>query len=482
PDLRLLVDGKEVPIDYFVEVADGQSAPPPPLAAGAAPPAASAPPLPPPAAEDGSGGGVGSSYVVFVDDVFAIGKHRDMVLQQIERDLSLLGPQDRMAVVSFDGKRTALLSGWSGDPASLKLALEAAIHRRAGGGMVLARRRSAQSEEVEEARVLENSGKADMIAMLPSSQVWTAQSYADSVGWTASAAAAVLRGLPHPPGRKVMMLLAGGWPWTGDPRVLAPLVQTANLLGYTLYPINVPGMDAILGAAFDMSEPGPTPQPAFLSNSWQLGAEGALKALAKATGGTVALNREDAFRRVVADTRSFYWLGFSPVWKADDHGHAVRVEVRRPGLQVRSRSGYSDVSTRTAGAMRAESLLLMGGAAADRRLAVELGEPAHPKARGGTLELPISLALPVESLTFVPTGGVYRAEANLSLATLDKRGGRATLPDVRLRLRLPAAPAAGAFARYRTTVKLRRAPQRLVLSVQDAASGAMLWDEVEVRP
>src|SRR6202035_4880315 len=298
PDLRLLVDGKEVPIDYFVEVADGQSAPPPPLAAGAAPPAASAPPLPPPAAEDGSGGGVGSSYVVFVDDVFAIGKHRDMVLQQIERDLSLLGPQDRMAVVSFDGKRTALLSGWSGDPASLKLALEAAIHRRAGGGMVLARRRSAQSEEVEEARVLENSGKADMIAMLPSSQVWTAQSYADSVGWTASAAAAVLRGLPRPPGRKVMMLLAGGWPWTGDPRrrcaawvawrappgaaalrplprppgrkvmmllaggwpwtgdprVLAPLVQTANLLGYTLYPINVPGMDAILGAAFDMSE------------------------------------------------------------------------------------------------------------------------------------------------------------------------------------------------------------------------------------
>jgi hypothetical protein len=76
-----------------------------------------------------------------------------------------------------------------------------------------------------------------------------------------AAASSALRGFANPPGRKVFVMLAGGWPYDpvqyaindynrtvletqlkrGD-ELLAPLVGTANQLGYTIYAVDVPGL------------------------------------------------------------------------------------------------------------------------------------------------------------------------------------------------------------------------------------------------
>ena len=70
----------------------------------------------------------------------------------------------------------------------------------------------------------------------------------------------------------------------------------------------------------------------------------AMDHFARATGGHVVIPASNAvFRDVVADTASYYWLGFTPAWKADDRRHQVTVEIRRPGLPVRSRSGFSNI-------------------------------------------------------------------------------------------------------------------------------------------
>src|SRR5262249_57670617 len=71
---------------------------------------------------------VGTSYLVFVDDSFSVVQDRNTVLQRLAADLSLLGPEDRMAVVAFDGRKLVPLSAWSGDRA----ALPAALSRAAG--------------------------------------------------------------------------------------------------------------------------------------------------------------------------------------------------------------------------------------------------------------------------------------------------------------------------------------------------------------
>src|SRR6201999_2766810 len=58
------------------------------------------------------------------------------------------------------------------------------------------------------------------------------------LGRTATAAAAALRGFEAPPGRKVMMMLSGAWSLSVAPRLYGPLVEAANRLGYTVYPVD----------------------------------------------------------------------------------------------------------------------------------------------------------------------------------------------------------------------------------------------------
>ena len=159
-DFLLRVDGVEVPVDRFAEVVDGT---------------------------------VGRSYLVFVDESLSVAVQRDLVLWEIERDLDRLGPEDRMAVVVFDGDRLHRLADWTGDREALAAALAEARKRPARPGVA----RSAMDEASE-----------------------------------------ALRSLPAPPGRKAMLVLSGGWP--AEPSL--QLVRDANRLGYTLYPVDVPSL------------------------------------------------------------------------------------------------------------------------------------------------------------------------------------------------------------------------------------------------
>src|SRR5918999_2149876 len=124
-DFRLLVDGKEVPIEYFSEIQEGRS-------------------VTAPAAEEGPGtaagvqsvapeGVVGTYYLVFVDDYFSIASLRNEVLKALKADLARLGPEDRMAVVAYDGGRLAPLPDWSGARSDLDRALDQAMARTARG-------------------------------------------------------------------------------------------------------------------------------------------------------------------------------------------------------------------------------------------------------------------------------------------------------------------------------------------------------------
>src|SRR5262249_14910229 len=96
----------------------------------------------------------GRSLLVFIDDLFSIGKQRDRMLDALERDLKILQPEDRMAIVAFFGGRVDVLSGWTSDRA----ALEAARKRPSTGKQALAERR----EKIEDAMlVAEALGASD---------------------------------------------------------------------------------------------------------------------------------------------------------------------------------------------------------------------------------------------------------------------------------------------------------------------------------
>jgi VWFA-related protein len=247
-DFKLLVDGREERVDYFAEVAEGQAAPPAPaIPEPAAPVAAttvpSAPPSPPSVA---AGGRVGTSYLVFVDEAFAVSSQRDAALSTLERDLALLGPGDRMAIVAYNGHGLTLLSPWSGDAAALRKAFAAAAKRKTWGARIVADRRGGRRSDAIDVQDLYIDTDLLGVNGYGLNQIWDMEQHASGVGRAATAAADALRGMPLPSGRRVMMVLAGGWPWDGDPRALRPLTSAANLLGYTLYPVHVAGYDPLM--------------------------------------------------------------------------------------------------------------------------------------------------------------------------------------------------------------------------------------------
>ena len=102
-DFALKVDGAEVPIQYFTEVRGGDAIEGPP----------DAPVMVPGVPQLAPGTPVGTSYLVFIDDFYPLARDRDLVIEKLSADLGRLRPEDRMAVVAYDGLQLEMLSSWS---------------------------------------------------------------------------------------------------------------------------------------------------------------------------------------------------------------------------------------------------------------------------------------------------------------------------------------------------------------------------------
>ena len=283
----------------------------------------------------------------------------------------------------------------------------------------------------------------------------------DQLERSVDAAIATLRGFADPPGRKAMLLLSGGWPYNpaeytvndydadfvdvvsagADPQIpvgrelYGTLANAANLLGYTLYPVDVPGMvrdsrDASVGA--------PTNEQAGSVGGLfprELQSHASLEYLAQETGGEALINsrRDEAFERVTADTRSYYWLGFTPTRTQDDKPHKIEVESLRPGLEVRSREGFLDFSKPKELTMMVESALLFGSPPSTTPLELKFGSPK--KAGGGKMNVPLEVGIPMESITMIQAGGQYAADLELRISVMDHNGGRSDTPVSKIEIR-----------------------------------------------
>ena len=473
-DFVLEVDGHAVPIEYFAEMDGGRAASP--ATADAAPPPAPSQAL------------VGRSLLVFIDDLFSTAKQRDRMLEALERDLKILQPEDRMAIVAFFSDRVDVLSGWTGDRAVLAAALQAARKRPAGGNKALAERREKIEDDalVREALAASDpDGGGDESSFSGAPGITDVLSVRMDDGMPAltsrlnklsRAAIAAMNALTPPAGRRTLLVFSGGWPSAGFP---IPLALAASRLGYTVYPVDVQGVDTTLAvndASFTQSQ-----TDGSISSPLQRESQYGMELLARITGGRAILNTAGltALGRVMEDTSSYYSLGFAPKRKADDRYHPVRVKVRRTGLKVRSQRGFADLSHATQATMAAQGILMVGGDARTKRLVIEIA-PQSQQAR--TFEAEVTVAIPLADLTPVEQGGKWRVEATLTTATMDKTSSFSGLTEVPLHLTLPEKPAPDAVARYHVKMKLRRIQQRLIVTVRDPLGGGAVWGETEIKP
>lgn len=490
-DFELKVDGVEVPIEYFTEVLGGSALQPGAAATGTLPALAPGEP-------------VGTSYLVFLDEYFSRAVDRDRILEGLIEQLPLLGQNDRMAIVAFDGRQLEMLSTWSQSTETLERVLKRAKDRPARG-----LQRDAELRGFEATRDLRDFNRftdlrttlSTLDTQLDIEERQHVDQLVSQLRRTVLAATSALRSFARPPGRKVMLLAAGGWPFNpvqwvvnnpGRPvfesgvavgeALYQPLIDAANRLSYTLYPIDVAGFDTDVVNAAQSVPFGSTAIGRAQTVEREDEEEATLTILAERTGGRAQLNAAGmrAFERAVEDTRSYYWIGFTPTWKGDDANHKVRIEARRRGLQVRTRGSFSDLSRSTEVSMMVESTLLFGNAPSSETLDVQLGAPT--KAGRGKVEMELTVLVPTRALTFLPAQGGFVAEAELRVAALDEDGNTSEVPVVPLRLAPATLPGENEVARYRTKLKLRKKKHDLVVSLYDRPSGSIMTRRVEVHP
>ena len=486
-DFTLEVDGEQVPIGYFTEVRGGTT-----LSGVGEELVPGIPAVAP-------GKPVGTSYLLFIDDFFSIHIDRNRVLNALAEDLPLLGPEDRMAVVAFAGQELEMLSTWSQSVDRLERVLRDARGRPAKGLQRLVEFNQFDfSREVLDDLVFDNGlGVPEFTRTLSIEERAYVERLSDQINRSVAAVSSTMRSFAQPPGRKVLILLSGGWPFmpadylVGDisrlvvdrqgpfgDNLYRRLVETANLIGYTIYPVDVPGLSRSLNDATSAQRDAPGRIGDAFFQEQQI--HQTLEFIARETGGEALINsrRVEAFSSTVADTRSYYWLGFAPSREWDDKRHDIRVKVGDRQFRVRSRTGYLDTSQRSEVNMAVESALLFGNAPGYGSLDASAGAAVATKRN--RMEVPLEVSIPLDQVTFLPVDDRWASELELRIAIVDESGQQAEMPVIPLQLTAPEEPRAGSRGTWGTTLQLRKKGHRAVVAVYDPASGRILSAGLEI--
>src|SRR5205823_5430207 len=128
------------------------------------------------------------------------------------------------------------------------------------------------------------------------------------------------------------------------------LVDLANRSSVVIYSIDARGLQTLLPTAADnMGGLNARQIHAQISRASQdnFDSQDGLTFIARETGGFAVLNNNDlnlGVQKVLRDSQSYYLLGYDPEDKQfDKRYHSIKVRVKRPGLQVRTRDGFFGV-------------------------------------------------------------------------------------------------------------------------------------------
>jgi VWFA-related protein len=169
----------------------------------------------------------------------------------------------------------------------------------------------------------------------------------------------LVRGMRELPGRKSVTLFSDGFslrPTERGPsservfQALRQLIELANRASVVVYTIDARGLVApSLSAEDDTAGMGLEQlDEAQRNRSFQIfDTQGGLDYLSRQTGGFLIRNSNDlarGVRRIVEDQRGYYLIGYRPEGVTFNRRyHDFAVKVKRPGLRVRTRTGFYGV-------------------------------------------------------------------------------------------------------------------------------------------
>lgn len=426
------------------------------------------------------------NFLVFIDDWFTQRPYRARLFKRLVEDIEAMRPIDRMAIVRYRGKGVELLSDWTSDKIQLRDIIDAAAEMVPGEKL---REAQLDHNSVDFNRPIHRTSGGDETRVLMErrnerSRLQKGEVLSSQIKGTAEVVEVAMRSFAGVDGRKSLLLLSSGWPYDianlyglgtrlgsneGDRfHLLRPVSDTANQLGFTIYPL-------LLGQVKDGLAESNLSQSSDFAVSYQ-----GMKFLADQTGGAVvnkAQFKELPLTQVVQDQSGYYILGF--VTSDLIRGIRHRVEVKLPGYdyKVRHRQDFRATTAAEQADLSARTILLTGLTAND--LDVSLGAPQRYKF--GQVTVPVSVVIPLDWTGFESAGDQFAVRLTLRVAAEDKNGHQSEMVRAPIELKGPR-PSQGATTTYEASILVAKRKQRLVFTLQDEISGSTLSRTLEFVP
>lgn len=275
-------------------------------------------------------------------------------------------PGDLVAIIRTGGGIGALQQ-FTSDKRQLYAAIERVRFNLQGRGNIGAFA-PIESDSLAEARAqmadIANTGNDDRRANGPSAVAELNEFREDifSIG-TLGAVNYIVRGMKELPGRKSILLLSEGFSLfrreDGNTRVLEALrrlTDLANRASVVIYTMDARGLQT-LGLTAEDSTAGQTPDELESRLADRRTAlfetQSGLAYLAQQTGGLAIRNTNDlsgGIKRVLEDQKGYYLIGYRPDEATFDQVtgrrrfHKLKVRIKRPGLNHRTRNGFFGIS------------------------------------------------------------------------------------------------------------------------------------------
>lgn len=507
-DFRLFENGRRVEVTHFEQ--------PPAASAEAASAAGAATAGAMPAAEPAG------HVVVVVDNLHMGVVNRSALFAELHRALeAALRPTDRVMVVDYDGAvRVALPFTDS------RRDLIAALERQRDGEaryLIAALERSKGLEQLQRVAEVERDGGAGCMSIGPMAWDIAHQRHTE-VLQTIGALRQLVGTLAGVPGRKTLIHVSDGVPMTpgavevqyaidmcdgtavreGDPhardvttseglqnvywdpessRLDLASLDTSNdwyLLAaqatahrVAFYPLQSSGLT---GLAHSIG--GQVRTTAHVETLLRRDPQDTLLLLASETGGTAVTNTNElgsALAGAVRGARERYVLGFTPAPGSEDRRHALRVEVSRPGVELRYPRSYYRKSAHGQMVDAVSSSLLHGVEA--NAMGVQIGLAAPREGGGGDR---LRVTLPFARATLLPAGDGSQGLLTLFVAFRPHEGATSEVRQKTIPLRLPVgADAAQPFV-HEIGLGLGPGRHQIAVGVYDEIGGTQSYLRREV--
>ena len=287
------------------------------------------------------------------------------------------------------------------------------------------------------------------------------ESVRNRVGLTAAALIAIAHHIGPITGRKNLVWVSGGFPfslgqekfdlnWENDTGMgfsgeIGRAAQALTDAGIAVYPVDARGlMGTDLTAAGDFSE---APPPEFstdehLPSRTAPGNLETMKTLAERTGGKAFYGSNDladAIRSAIDDSRVSYTLGFYPAaatW--DGRFHTIKVRVKVPGAQVRARTGYFALpDSANAPPKSAERLIAQTAAGQLEATAIGMRVEVQRAGGGGDRLVDIHLHLDPHEIEIQQVNGSWTGRLQTVFLQMDSHGKIVDALDETLQIKLP---------------------------------------------